>query len=268
MVANRDVFIRILLIFLGIILLNFSAFAKTPQRPFIWADDENYKPYIYMGRDGKPHGIFKDIMTEIFKRLKIPLKCYLYPWPRSQAVVKSGKADGMITVHTKKRMKFLKATDPILIIHEKILARSDNPKIRQIINIKNVKELKNYKVVDTIGAGWAKEHYKNFPHVVWAPTSANVFLMIANRRADIYIVPELTAISTINDLIKKYPQYAKNLKKLIIGKNSLANLKFRLLIRKNSPYVRIIPEINTVLKQMKKDGSYKRILNKYLYIKK
>ena len=259
---------NLLLILLGIALINANIYAKNQKRPFIWADDEDYKPYIYKGSDGKPHGIFKDIMTEIFKRLKIPLKCYLYPWPRSQAVVKSGKADGMITVYTKERMKFLKATDPILIIHEKILARSDNPKIKQIIKIKSIKELKNYKLVETIGAGWSKEHYKNFPFVIWAPNFANVVLMIANGRADIYVLPELVAISRINELIKKYPQYAKNLKKLVIGKNSLANLKFRLLIRKDSPYVKIIPEINTILKHMKKDGSYYNILKKYLHINK
>ena len=267
MLANRNLF-RILLILIAIALFNVNSFAKNHQRPFIWADDEDYKPYIYKGSDGKPHGIFKDIMTEIFKRLKIPLRCYVYPWSRAQAIVKSGKADGMVTVYTKKRMKFTKATDPILIIHQKIVARSDNPKIKQILNIKKVEELRNYKVIDSIGAGWAKEHYKNFPNVIWAPNPKNILLMVANGRADIYAEPDLTSIATINELIKKYPQYAKNLKKLVIGKYSLADLKFRLLINKNSPYVKIIPKINTVLKQMKKDGSYNRILKKYLQINK
>ncbi len=256
------------LMLLAIVILNVNAVSKNHQKPFIWVDDEDYKPYIYRGSDGKPQGVFKDIMTEIFKRLKIPLKSYVYAWPRTQTMLKSGKADGVITVYTKKRMKFLKATDPVLVIHEKILARKDNPKIKQILNIKKVEELKKFKVVDTIAAGWAKEHYKNFPNVIWAPTFANVFLMIANGRADIYVVPELPAIAGINEQIKKYPQYAKNLKKLIISKNSLADLKFRLLIRKNSPYVKIIPKVNAVLKQMKKDGSYERILKKYLHINK
>ncbi len=44
------------------------------ERPFIWVDNENYCPAIYRGKDGKPAGIFNEIMTELFKRLHIPLK--------------------------------------------------------------------------------------------------------------------------------------------------------------------------------------------------
>ena len=237
------------------------------KEPFVWYDDEDYKPYVYKDIDGKVKGVFKDLMVEIFKRMDIPLKYDVFPWKRTQKYVKEGKADGMVTVPTKERLKFLYATDPLVITHEKIFTRRDNPRIEEIKKIKNVEQFKGFKVIDYIGAGWAKEHYKGFD-VVWAPNQTSVFLMLANKRADIYMANEFIAISNIKKLIREKPQYAKNLKKIIICSNSLIKLDFSLLIRKNSAYSHIIPLFNKTLKEMKKDGTYDKILKKYLTIPK
>ena len=73
---------------LTLFFLAFIAFAaNNPNRAFIWADDEDYKPMIYKDKNGNPAGIFNDIMTELFKRLNIPLKKAVYPWERAQKLV-------------------------------------------------------------------------------------------------------------------------------------------------------------------------------------
>lgn len=237
------------------------------KEPFKWYDDEDYKPFIYKDKDGSSKGLFKDIMTEAFKRMDIPLVNRLFPWKRTQQYVKEGKADGMVTVPTKERLKIFYATDPIIIAHDKIFARKDNPKIEQIKKITGIKDFKNFKVIDYVGAGWAKEHYKGFD-VVWAPSQKNVFLMLANKRADIYLANEFVGISNIQQLIKEKPQYAKNLEKIVVLPQPITDMKFCLLIRKNSHYADIIPLFNKTLKGMKKDGTYDKILKKYLTIPK
>jgi len=251
----------------NILFIMFLFFSLNAQEAFIWNDDEDYKPFIYKDQNGTPKGIFKDIMFEAFKRMNIPLKCNLYAWKRTQQYIKDKKADGMITTPTKERLKFLKPTDTIIVAKERIFARKDNPRIKQIMNIKTLKEFNNYVVVDYIGAGWAKDHYKNLKNVIWVPKNTNSLLMVANKRADIYLSDEFIGVSTIKKLIKKYPQYKKNLQKLIICPHVFVKLKFSLLIRKDSKYVNIIPKFNKVLKEMKKDGTYDKILNKYLSIK-
>ncbi len=234
---------------------------------FIWYDDEDYKPFIYKDKDGEIKGIFKDIMTEVFKRMDIPLKYDVFPWKRTQMYVIDGKADGMITVPTKERLKIFYATDPIIISYDKIFVRKDNPRIKQIEKMTSVKEFKGYKVIDSVGSGWAKEHYKGLD-VIWAPNQKSVLMMLANKRADIYIANEFIGISKIQELIKEKPQYAKNLKKLIVLPQHMNKLKFCLLIRKNSKFTDIIPTFNKILKQIKKDGTYDKILKKYLTIPK
>jgi len=252
---------------LSILFTLFITIQLNAQEAFIWNDDEDYKPFIYKDEHGKAQGIFKDIMVEAFKRMHIPLKYQLYAWKRAQQHVKDKQADGMVTVPTPERLKFLKPSDTIIIAKERIFARKDNPKIKQIMKIKSINEFKNYKVVDYIGAGWAQDHYKNLKNVIWVPKNTNALLMVANKRADIYLSDEFIGVNTIKKLIKQYPQYKENLKKLIICPHVFAKLNFSLLIRKDSKFVNIIPKFNKVLKEMKEDGTYNKILKKYLSIK-
>ena len=147
-------------IFLVFMLIIFSFANNTPNWPFIWADDANYWPAIYRDKNGKPAGIFNDILTEVFKRLNIPLKKAVYPWKRAQKLVKEKKADGMVTVYTKERQKFTVATDPIWEIPETLFFRRDNPKACQILKINSFKDLRKFTLVDTIGSGWSKQQYQ------------------------------------------------------------------------------------------------------------
>jgi polar amino acid transport system substrate-binding protein len=233
------------------------------KEPFIWYDDEDYRPYIYKNANGEPEGLFKEIMIEAFKRMDIPLKYEVYSWKRTQKYVKDAKADGMVTVYTKKRSEFLIHTNPLLVAHAKIFARSDNPQIKKIMKIKKISEFKDYKVIDYIGAGWAEESYKGLD-IIWVPQNTNAFLMLANKRADIYVAGEFIGINNIQTLIRDKPQYATNLKKLIYGKFSFVDMDFDLLIRKDSKYAYIVPIFNKTLNKMKLDGTYSHILNKYL----
>jgi len=259
-------FIQYRWIFFFILLfISFNLQAKEQTaRAFIWNDDANYPPFISKNKDGKAQGVFKDIMDELFKRLNKKLVCELYPWKRAQERVKNNLADGMITVVTKKRLQFLEASDPIVTVHERVFASSENPKIQKIMDITKVSQFKDYKVVDYIGAGWAKERYKNLPHVIWAPKSSNAFLMLANGRADIYVMNDFAGIYGIQKQINKTPQYKEKLQKLIMSTHTLSTIEFRLLIRKDSSFVSLIPKINKTLKEMKKDGTYDSILGKIL----
>jgi len=249
-------------VFILSISISFSLYAN---EPFIWADDIAYKPYIYKDKDGKIKGIFKELMVEIFKRMNIPLKYNVYPWKRAQKYVEHGKADGMITIITKKRLKFIKPTNSLITEEEMIFARSDNPKINNIMKIKKISQFKDYKIISTIGAGWSKEKYIGFD-MVWTTKESNAFIMLANKRADIHVSSKFMGTNHIMSLIKDKPKYEKNLKKLIICPNILTSVNYNLLIRKDSKYINIIPKFNKVLKKMKLDGSYNKILAKYLIL--
>lgn len=238
------------------------------NRPFIWADDEDYWPAIYRGKNGNPRGIFNDILTEVFKRLHIPLKKAVYPWKRAQELVKDGKADGMVTVWTKERQKFTVATEPIWYINETLLFRSDNPKACKILKINSFKELRNFVVVETQGSGWSKEEFEKYKikNVIWVPTVESALNMVAKKRADIYIMPSFDACRILLRKKDVNNPLSVDYRTIVAITPSFAKLPFRLLIRKSSPFAGKVNDINKVLEMMKRDGTYQRILNKYISI--
>ena len=236
--------------------------AQTPDRAFKWMDDADYRPIIYLDKENKPAGFWKDLMDEIFRRMEIPLRCELYPWKRTQKYVEEGIGDGMITTMTTKRSALFMATDPLYVNSERVFARCDNPRIEQIMAVRSIEDLKPFTIVETIGSGWSKEHFKEL-NVIWAPTYTAALNLLANGRADIYVIGKEAGMLDIIKQIRNHSPYSDGLKKIIVGKHPLAEINFCLLIRKDSPFVNIIPKFNKTLRQLKEDGTYQKIYRSY-----
>jgi polar amino acid transport system substrate-binding protein len=256
---------RVLALFIILLILGCShcaLMAQTPDRAFKWMDDADYRPIIYLDKDNKPAGFWKDLMDEIFRRMDIPLHCELYPWKRTQKYVEEGLGDGMVTTMTTKRSARFKATDPLFVNSERVFARCDNPRIGQIMAVRSVADLKPFTIVETIGSGWSKEHFKELK-VIWAPTYTAALNLLANGRVDIYVIGKEAGMMDIVNQIRKHSPYSDGLKKIIVGEHPLAEINFCLLIRKDSPFVNIIPKFNKTLRQLKEDGTYQKIYKSY-----
>jgi len=254
-----------LFIFSILITMTTIAHAADNIRPFVWADDEDYWPAIYRGKDGKPAGIFNDILTEVFARLGISLKKSVYPWKRAQLLVKNGEADGMVTVYTKERKKFTVATDPVWHIDETLFFSRLNKRACQILKINSFDELKSFILVDTQGSGWSKEKYEahKIKNVIWVPSVESAFNMLAKGRADIFIMFNLNAYNVLMKKRNMKSPLSEDYQNIVAITPTFSTLPFRLLIRKDSPFVKKIDEINKILTKMKKDGTIQRIRLKY-----
>jgi len=239
-----------------------SSYADVPDRPFVWVDDENFKPLIYRDETGASKGIFYEVITEAFRRMNIPLKNRLYPWSRAQKIVLEGGADGMVTVYTRGRRRRFKATDPIVTVKEHVFTDKENPKFEKILDIRSLKELKHFILVDTVDAGWSRENLKGM-HVIWVPTAESALNMIATGRADIYLMSNFTGPYLIKEQIEKNSPYKKGLENIVTGRYPIAKMDYRLLIRKDSPYVNIIDRFNATLRRMRRDGTYQKIIDRY-----
>jgi len=242
-----------------------GAFAATSssKKVFHWIDDEDYFPFIYRDEQGRPVGVWTDVMKEVFRRLKIPLSVEFYPWKRAQKYVEEGRGDGMITALTEKRKPLFVATDPIYIVSERAFARSDNPRIEQILSARSIEDLKGFRIVDVIGSGWAEEHFKDLD-VTWAPSYDSALNMLASGRVDIYVLAKYQGSMDIRKRISSHAPFSDGLRKVIVGPHTLSEIRYSLLIRKNSPFVGIVPEFNRVLRELHQDGSYQAILDRHL----
>lgn len=254
-------------IFYILILVTVTVWGNDNEtRAFIWADDEAYWPAIYRGGDGRPAGIFNEVVTEIFKRLDIPLKKSVYPWKRAQEMVKNGEADGMVTVYTKERAEFTLPTDPIWEISEILFFRRDNPKACKILKINSFDNLKGFSLVDTQGAGWTKQNYKKYgiDNITWVPSTDSALNMLAKGRVDIFIMFDMNAYNLLAKKRVENSALSEGFQNIVAITPPFTKLPFQLLIRKDSPFVDKIDAINQTLKEIKKDGTYQRILQKYI----
>lgn len=245
-----------------IVLLMLPLWGKLPKRPFQWVDDENAKPLIYRNSTGESAGIFYDIVTEVFRRMDIPLKNRLYPWSRAQKMVEEGEADGMVTIYTKSRQKFLKATDPVLTVEERVFVSRDNPRLKEIQKIRSIDGLKRFILAETTDAGWSKENLKDMK-IVWVPTAESAINMVAAGRVDIYLMSNYSGPDFVKDQIRKNVFLRDKLKKIVMGSRCITKMQYRLLIRKDSSYVNIIGRFNEILHQMYKDGTVNKIIQRY-----
>ena len=248
------------------ILIILAALANAAgNRPFVWADDEDYWPAIFRGEDGKPAGIFNDILTEVFARLEIPLKKSVYPWKRAQLLVKNGDADGMVTVYTKERKTFAVATDPVWEVGESLFFRRDNPNACKILKVNSFNDLKGLTLVDTMGSGWTKDNFDahGIKNVIWVPDVDSAFNMLAKGRADAFIMFNLNAYNILSRKRAREIDTEGGFHNIVAITPTFATLPFQLLIRKDSPFVNRIPDINKVLKDMEHDGAIQRIHQKY-----
>ena len=242
----------------ALVLMPHSADAGN-TKAFRWADDEDYPPLIYRGTDGKPAGIFYEIMTKAFHRLDIPLKVEIYPWPRAQKIIADGKADGIVTVLTDDRKPFFLGSDPILLVSEHIFVNRNNPRIKEIMSIRSLKEIQPFKVVETIGSGWTERNL-HAANITWVPNMDSAFKMLIKGRADIFIANGFTGAAFIKKKIKEGNSFSEGYRRIATNPYPLRTIAFRLLIRKDSPFVKIINKFNKVIHRMQKDGAMRKIL--------
>ena len=242
-----------------VFLLSSTLAIAGDTRAFYWVDDEDYPPFIYRGADGKPAGIFYEIITEAFHRLDIPLRVEVYPWVRAQKIVAGGEADGMVTILTEARKQVFLGSDPILHVCEYIFFHEDNSRKKEIMSARSLQDIRSFKIVETIGSGWTQENLKGFD-ITWVPDMNSAFNMMIKGRVDLFVLNNLTGSYFIKNKIKQGGLFSDEYKKILTSPYSIQTLAFRLLIRKDSPFANRIDDINNTIHRMEVDGTVDRII--------
>ncbi|WP_421781936.1 substrate-binding periplasmic protein [Kiloniella litopenaei] len=232
---------------------------------FVWLDDSDYEPFIYNGEDNRPKGLFIEVISEIFNRLDKPLTIQLYPWKRTQSLVKSKKGDAMLTIATPERLSYLSASDPVFTFTWRLFANKKNPNKNILLKARTAADLRDFRLLSYLGNGWAEENLKNLK-VTYAPKFTQALIMLVQRGSsfDGMIEHDFILKYNINRLIKEGKLNQEHSEILEEGTYPFDEVEFRFLIRKDSSYADILPAFNAALSEMREDGTYHRIYNKYL----
>ncbi|MGD9200267.1 MAG: transporter substrate-binding domain-containing protein [Chitinispirillia bacterium] len=240
-----------------LLMLTFFISGYSQTKTFRLAHDD-YKPYHWLDKNNRSVGIFIDICEEVFKKLGCDVVCTQYPWARAQKEVNEGVDDAYISTPTPIRLKHIVPVEESFVVMDKTLfTYVGHPKIEGLKKIQKLSELKDYKILDYLGNGWAKKTLIDEMgfKIDFAPTVDNVLQKLTARRGDVFIEdPKLVHFNAkmlgLSSKIVELPAVFES-------------TNFNLCVSKKSEFKKEIQKISDVLREIKKDGTFDKILQKW-----
>ena len=215
--------------------------------PFAWEND------------GRTYGILVDIVKEVIeKRNGIKVSFHLHPWKRAQHLVRQGMLDAHITNGPLRKEWAVYGKEVVLMLQVKPFVKKDGPKFEELKKIESIEDLRAYNLVQHRGSQWDQKNLvdKNFKvHLV--ADYDTMFKLLAKGRGDVVAFEAYMARHVIKNL-----GLSDQIVELDVSFTG-EGFPFHLVVGKKSPFKKIIPKFDDTLRQMKQDGSYQIILNKY-----
>lgn len=216
-----------------------------------------FPPYIYK-ENGEIKGICKDLLNEISKRSSLTFKIEFFPWRRSIELVKKRQIDGIFpAVITKEREVFLNFSDSFLSESISFFTKKNsrinyNGDIRALRKYK-IGRVRGYQVTSAL-----EQEIKNGKIKIEETSSPKKLLLkLSQNRPEIIIENRLVILN----LIKK-----NNLAGKIVELKPTSNVYTHIGLSKD--YKKdTIDMLNKSINEIKKDGTYAKIMKKYsIYI--
>lgn len=220
---------------------------------------DSFARFIYT-ENGEAKGLYVDIITEVLEnRLGVPVEFIWQPWQRAQFSVKRGVADGMITLATPLRRRYSEATEaPVAISPVGLFTAADHPQLDQMKTISSIQDLGDYRILTYLGDGWAQQYLAGLAVDFDGKDVQAVFRKLEWGRGDVF--PQIEDVTQhyisrldYGDVIVQVPGVR------------LGHIEFRLMISKQSPFMALLPEIDSTLQHMWQDGTIEQMENKYGY---
>ena len=188
-------------------------------------------------------------------RLGQPVDAELYPWERAQQMVRTGEADGFITVATKERAIYANCGRiPVLRAGLHPIVRRDDPRRHDFEAARNLADLRQFSFVSYMGNGWAKQNLAGFD-VYYATDFQSSLRGLAQGRGDLAL-----GTTTSGSYYLQEPALAE---KLVMLPLLVDTFEYVLCLGKKSPHAAKLSEFERVLEVLRTDGGYTPILQKY-----
>jgi polar amino acid transport system substrate-binding protein len=217
----------------------------------------HYPPYIYE-ENGKVAGFSADLLKEVFRRMDIPMQIKVLPWKRALKMVRDGKADAvLLAIKTEERQKYADYPDEIFVTEPtSFFVMKDSA----ITWNGQLSSLSRYKFARPLGYSSGAE-FDNavksgvIPHIEGSGSPQITIRKLIKGRIDILVANRYVIL----DELKKMDKVGeiKELKPLVAG--APAYLAFS----KKREMKATIKKYDEVIRKMKDDGSYQKIIDDY-----
>jgi len=216
-----------------------------------------YPPYEYE-ENGQAKGIAVEVIREAFSRMQQPITIKVIPWARAILKIEHGDADAIFTAYkTPERETFADYSSEILMPQVvSLFVKKNSP----IVFDGDISKLNQYQ----FGAVRKMSYGKSFDTAVKNGVLTNIQLVTTGEqnfkklladRVDIVVSNKYGAV----DILKQMNKFDM-IKEL---SPELQSLPSYIAFSKKRNLAAIRDKFDAILKQMKNDGSYDKIINSY-----
>lgn len=243
---------------LRLVFLAFMAFPSARAAAPLQLVTAALPPFSFE-QDGAPRGIAVDLVKEAFGRLQVPIRITFLPMTRAQTMMAAGTADGVFPLaYKEERLNYVSYP------REKLVEDSISFFVRQDSDIRydgDIAKLAQYSFGVERGAVYGP----NFTQALLngqikrtdeAATQAQNVAKLVGRRFDIAVGPRL--VMQYSAEVSGHGNAVKELKPSV-DLGLVAFLGFSRL----KDHSALIARYDKVMQEMRKDGTYDRILRNY-----
>lgn len=217
-------------------------------------------PSFQYEENGEPKGIAADIIKEIFKRMNQPIEIKFYPFPRAIKNIKEGKSDVIFTFYYKKeREQFAEYSKESLVDQTiSLFVHKDSP----IMFDGNLSKLNQYKF-GLVRFSYGKvfdEAVKNglITKIDYVSEMENNMKKFLKRDFDILPSDRWVALYYYSEIAPKGKSQLKELNP------SVQTFPAYIGFSKANKLTSVRDQVDDILREMKKDGSYQKIINAHI----
>lgn len=219
-----------------------------------------WPPYS-IGHEGSPleKGLTLDFCTEVSKRLNCKFKADLLPWKRVLNCMEKGTYDITFPIQSKPdREVFMVFTDGIL--EDRVFVWHLKDRKDSLHDWKTIDDLKPYTIGVISGYSYRAKMDQAIEEKIITTEEVNTaeynFKKLIGKRIDAFLESE----SVVMSFFQKNPEYKKQ---ITFAPQVASKDVYRIGISRKSSFSGKLQQLNTVIREMKEDGTVDRIMNKY-----
>lgn len=238
------------------VLCLFLSPAKAENRKMTVVYAHHYEPFSWRDEEGRVKGILVDLLEEFLgRRMGIGLSHEIFPWARSQMMVRQSKRDAFFTIPNAERARYTVFSELPLFSSRFILySGANNPLLEEVRTIGSLTDLRRRTHLMNayyLGSGWHNTNLSGLRNVRKLTDPVKILELLKFNRADVYIEQEVLA---------RYQIMESNMEKEIVEIPNVMDITaWHLCVGKKSPFVELLPRLNALMAKMEKDGTLEEV---------
>lgn len=229
------------------------------EKQHVTLTGDPWPPYIIgeIGNEAKA-GVGVHLMRAIFERLDgVELSIPMVPWKRALREVRRGTKDGIaILLKTRKREQYMDYSDELFRSYNTVWYAATN--FPSGFDWQHYTDFKPYRVGVVRGHSYGDELDQMIADgsltVIELSSARQLFAMLKKGRVELAIADRLVGDAFVQ-------KYAGSKRRLLAAKKPAAGEVYYIAFSKKSEARRLIPAINRVVAELKKEGAIQRLVN-------